>query len=201
AKTINCSDLNNEDCCNLCETCSLINQKKVLDIIEIDGASYSGVDEIRELKNKAEYKAYYLKYKIYIIDEIHALSINAFNALLKILEEPPKNVIFILITSELSKVPKTIFSRAQHFHLTHILVEDIEKQLEIVSTEEKILISKTALKKIAFYANGSLRDALNLLDKINSFKNNLIEISDVENVLGTISQENIEKLFKYLFQN
>ncbi|KND62509.1 DNA polymerase III subunit gamma/tau [Candidatus Phytoplasma phoenicium] len=201
AKTINCSNLCHEDCCNICETCSLINQKKALDIIEIDGASYSGVDEIRELKNKAEYKAYFLKYKIYIIDEIHALSINAFNALLKILEEPPINVIFILITSELNKIPKTIFSRAQHFHLTHLLVEDIEKQLQIVSTEEKICITHAALSKIAFYAKGSLRDALNLLDKINSFKNNLIEITDVEEVLGIVSQENIEKLFKYLFQN
>ena len=109
-KNINCLTPKNEDCCNNCVACVSINQKNSLDIIEIDGASYNGVDEIRELHNKACYKPNLLKYKVYIIDEVHVLSNNAFNALLKLLEDPPSNIIFILITSELRKIPKTTSS-------------------------------------------------------------------------------------------
>ncbi|WP_153369043.1 DNA polymerase III subunit gamma/tau [Candidatus Phytoplasma sacchari] len=199
-KSINCFSFKKEDCCNECESCLIINNKKSLDIVEIDGASYNGVDEIRELKNKAQYRPTLLRYKIYIIDEVHVLSHNAFNALLKLLEDPPANIIFILITSELRKIPKTIISRTQHFHLQNISKKDIQKKLSFIINQENILIDEKALEMISFYANGSLRDALNLLDQINSFKiGTLIKIRDVEEILGVVSNEKIEKLSDYLF--
>ncbi|WCA22264.1 DNA polymerase III subunit gamma/tau [Candidatus Phytoplasma oryzae] len=200
-KNINCISHEKEDCCNKCESCLIINNKNNLDIIEIDGATYSGVDEIRELKNKAQYKPSFLKYKIYIIDEVHVLSHNAFNALLKILEDPPANIIFILITSELRKIPKTIISRTQHFNLKNISQENIKKKLNYIINQEKIFIEENALDMISFYANGSLRDALNLLDQINSFKqNNFIQKKDIEEILGVVSKEKIEYLTNYFLK-
>ncbi|MDO8168045.1 DNA polymerase III subunit gamma/tau [Candidatus Phytoplasma melaleucae] len=199
AKVINCANLQYQDCCNSCHSCLSIEQKVNLDVIEIDGASYNGVGEIRELQNTAKYKPNFLKYKIYIIDEVHVLSYNAFNALLKLLEEPPLNLIFILITSELYKIPKTIISRTQHFHLLNIPEKEIEKKLRNITKEEKISIDNKALNKIAFYSNGSMRDALNLLDKVSSYQNNIIKQEDIETILGIVPEAQIEKLAKCLF--
>ncbi|KXT29284.1 DNA polymerase III, subunit gamma and tau [Candidatus Phytoplasma oryzae] len=200
-KNINCLTPKNEDCCNNCVACVSINQKNSLDIIEIDGASYNGVDEIRELHNKACYKPNLLKYKVYIIDEVHVLSNNAFNALLKLLEDPPSNIIFILITSELRKIPKTIISRTQHFHLKNISIEHIQTKIRDIVDKEKILIDKDAVNMIAFYAHGSLRDALNLLDQTNSFKNNIkIKRKDIEEILGVVSNDKIEILSQYFLE-
>ncbi|MDV3167047.1 MAG: DNA polymerase III subunit gamma/tau [Vigna little leaf phytoplasma] len=198
SKNINCLNWKLQDCCNECDSCLRINQKNNLDIIEIDGASYNGVDEIRELKDTVQYKSHFLKYKIYIIDEIHVLSINAFNALLKIIEEPPVNVIFILITSELNKIPKTIFSRAQHFHLTDIEKKNIYATLKLITEEENILINDKALEMISFYAKGSLRDALNILDQISSYKNDFINVNDIEETLGIVSHCQIKKIAENL---
>ncbi|MBP3059347.1 DNA polymerase III subunit gamma/tau [Texas Phoenix palm phytoplasma] len=202
AKTINCLNLNIEECecCDNCDSCLSINKKNNLDIIEIDGAFCNGVDDIRELKDKSYYKSHFLKYKIYIIDEIHVLSHNAFNALLKLLEEPPVNVIFILITSEIRKIPKTIISRVQHFNLFNILPEDIQSRLRYISEKEKILISDDSLQKISFCSNGSLRDSLNLLDQISSYKVDKIELEDIEEMLGVVSQNKIKKIFELLFE-
>lgn len=204
AKSINCFCFEKEeDCCNNCESCSMIDNRNSLDIIEIDGASYNGVDEIRELKNKAQYKPSILRYKVYIIDEVHVLSNNAFNALLKLLEDPPVSIVFILITSELRKIPKTIISRSQHFHLKNLSILDIKKRLNYIVNQEKILIDENSLDTISFYSNGSLRDALNLLDQINSFKNNgcYITRKDIEEVLGIIPKKKIEFLLKCFFKN
>lgn len=196
-----------EDCCvndnneNCCEFCSSIDQKQTLDFIEIDGASYSGVDDIRELKDKLFYKSNFLKYKVYIIDEVHVLSSNAFNALLKVLEEPSSNVIFILVTSEYHKIPENFFSRTQYFYLNNISSEDIQNKLKSIAQIENISISNEALYKISLYSKGSLRDALNLLDQVSSYKNNVIEEKDVLEILGIVSEEDIKKLFQFLFQN
>ncbi|WP_323847827.1 MAG: DNA polymerase III subunit gamma/tau [Phytoplasma sp.] len=207
-KAINCAYfLEKEDCCvndnneNCCEFCSSIDQKQTLDFIEIDGASYSGVDDIRELKDKLFYKSNFLKYKVYIIDEVHVLSSNAFNALLKVLEEPSSNVIFILVTSEYHKIPENFFSRTQYFYLNNISSEDIQNKLKSIAQIENISISNEALYKISLYSKGSLRDALNLLDQVSSYKNNVIEEKDVLEILGIVSEEDIKKLFQFLFQN
>lgn len=209
AKAINCSFfLKTEDCCsknndnqNYCKTCFAIDQKNTLDFIEIDGASYSGIDDIRNLKDKLCYKSDLLKYKVYIIDEIHVLSSNAFNALLKILEDPLTNIVFILITSEFNKIPKNILSRAQYFYLNNISPEDIQKKLKLIASLENIPISEKALEKISFYSNESLRDALNLLDKVSSYTNNIIEEKDIVEMLGIVPEANIQNLFKLLFED
>ncbi|QTX03095.1 DNA polymerase III subunit gamma/tau [Candidatus Phytoplasma luffae] len=206
SKAINCSRFDeNGDCCqrqesDCCSICYNIEQKKTLDIIEIDGASYSGVDEIRELKEKLVYKPNLLKYKIYIIDEIHVLSPNAFNSLLKVLEDPPSDVIFIFITSEFHKIPKNFFSRTQYFYLSNISEEDIRKKLKYISEEENIVISDKSLQKIAFYANGSLREPLNLLDQVNSYSNGQVNEEDINEILKIIPEDKIKELFKFLFQ-
>jgi DNA polymerase-3 subunit gamma/tau len=200
AKAINCQNSKEQDCCNECEHCLVVNKKANLDVIEIDGASYNGVDGIRELKDTVQYKPHLLKYKVYIIDEVHVLSNNAFNALLKLLEEPPFNVVFVLITSELTKIPKTILSRSQHFHLLNLTYEEIKTKLNKIVEEEKIVINDDALTTISFYSDGSMRDALNLLDQISSYKNNLIEKKDVEIMLGVISESQIKQLTEYLVQ-
>ncbi|TVY12381.1 DNA polymerase III subunit gamma/tau [Candidatus Phytoplasma pini] len=198
AKGVNCLQFKNQDCCNVCDACNAINQKNCLDVIEIDGASYSGVDDIRELQDIIKYANSVLKYKICIIDEVHVLSSNAFNALLKLLEEPPMQVIFILITSELNKIPTTISSRSQKFLFLPLSQQDILQQLKKIVNKEKICITDESLDKIAFYANHSLRDALNLLDQISSYKKDLIEEADVENMLGIFSNSKIKQLVKLL---
>jgi DNA polymerase-3 subunit gamma/tau len=200
AKNINCFNLKEYDCCNQCDSCCLIEKKQNLDIIEIDGAFYNGIDEIKELQNQVQYKPSFFKYKIYIIDEIHVLSSSAFNALLKLLEEPPKNIIFILITSEIQKIPKTIISRTQHFHLQNISSKNIKNKLINITQKEKVFIKDEALEKISLYANGSLRDALNLLDQISAYKTGLIEVKDIEEILGIISEEKINRLSLYLLK-
>ncbi|WP_334330766.1 DNA polymerase III subunit gamma/tau [Candidatus Phytoplasma prunorum] len=198
SKTINC--LNNKDgeCCGYCDSC-IITDKQNSDIIEIDGASYNGIEEIRELKSKINYKANFLKYKIYIIDEVHVLTGNAFNALLKILEEPPKHVIFIFATTESNKIPETILSRAQHFHFLNITKKNIIEKLKEVINLEKISIENEALEKIAIYSQGSLRDALNLLDQISSYQTDLITVKCVQEIKGIVEKSILIKLLKYMF--
>ncbi|MDV3141887.1 MAG: DNA polymerase III subunit gamma/tau, partial [Candidatus Phytoplasma australasiaticum] len=199
AKTINCLDNSGLDCCNLCKSCMSINQKNNLDLIEIDGASYNGVDEIRELQDTSKYKPILGKYKIYIIDEVHVLSYNAFNALLKLLEDPPVKIIFILITSEFDKIPKTIISRAQHFGLKHITVEAIRKQLEVISIQEHMDIDIDALYQIAISSKGSMRDALNRLEQVSTYYyNSHISVEEVSKILGLVSKFQMKKLIDYI---
>src|SRR3989344_864463 len=164
ARAANClEDSPEKRPCNKCEICKEFFSGVGLDLIEIDAASSRGVDEIRSLREGIRSLPFRAKYKVYIIDEVHMLTKEAFNALLKTLEEPPAHVIFILATTELEKVLDTIISRTQHFEFRKIAIPDIVRELKKIATAEKITIDDDALKLIAFFAEGSLRDAENIL--------------------------------------
>ena len=191
ARTVNCEKPVDGNLCGECEKCK--KSKNSVDIIEIDAASNNGVDEIREIRNKVNIVPSELKYKVYIIDEVHMLTSGAFNALLKTLEEPPKHVIFILATTDPQKVSETIISRCQCYSFKRISVEKIVERLMKVSQEEKINIENEVLQLIAKYSEGGLRDSLGLLDKLSSYKNDKINTSDFYEMNDMIeSQELIE---------
>ena len=165
SKAVNCLAPVNGNPCNECEICKGIDSGAVLDVIEIDAASNNGVDNIRDLRDEANFTPVKSKYRVYIIDEVHMLSTGAFNALLKILEEPPEHVIFILATTEVHKLPATILSRCQRFDFKRISPEDICKRLQFVAEKENIVLDSDAAALIAKIADGALRDALSLLDR------------------------------------
>ena len=196
AKTVNCLNLNDDfSVCGKCENCLDISNNSA-DIIEIDAASNNGVDEIRELKSKINLVPSKLKYKVYIIDEVHMLSISAFNALLKTLEEPPSHVIFILATTEFYKVPETIVSRCQCLSFTRIKTSSIEKRLREIADIEKIKIDDEAIHEIAEYSNGGMRDALGMLDKLSSYNLNSITASDFFKINGLISKNDMDEFIR-----
>ena len=168
AKAVNCSSLVDGNPCDECDSCKLFNSKMNPDIIEIDAASNNGVDEIRAIRDKVSLMPTVSKYKVYIIDEVHMLSISAFNALLKTLEEPPSHVIFILATTEFYRIPETIISRCQCYDFERISVVDIVDCLRNISNKEKIDVSDEVLGLIANHCNGGLRDSISLLDKLSS---------------------------------
>ena len=201
AKTINCEHLINHIPCNKCSNCIDYNNKKTVDIIEIDAASNNGVDEIRNLKSSVNLVPNNSKYKVYIIDEVHMLSTSAFNALLKTLEEPPRYVIFILATTELYKVPETILSRCQNFDFGRINISNIVNRLSYICECESIKIDDEALKTIAIYSNGGMRDAIGLLDQLSSYKNELITVNDVDDICGLVSSEQMFSLINNLLGN
>lgn len=201
AKTINCEHPKNHIPCNECSNCIDYNNKKTVDIIEIDAASNNGVDEIRNLKSSVNLVPNNSKYKVYIIDEVHMLSTSAFNALLKTLEEPPRYVIFILATTELYKVPETIVSRCQNFDFGRITISNIVNRLSYICECEKIKIDDEALKVIAIYSNGGMRDAIGLLDQLSSYKNELITVNDVDDICGLVSNEQMFNLTNDLLGN
>lgn len=165
AKAVNCLSPKGGDPCNECEICRGIDSGSILDVVEIDAASNNGVDNIRDLREEANYTPAAAKYRVYIIDEVHMLSTGAFNALLKTLEEPPAHVIFILATTEVHKLPATILSRCQRFDFHRIKPEDIASRLQYVAKEEAIELDGDAALLIARLADGALRDALSLLDQ------------------------------------
>jgi len=191
ARNVNCLEPKDGIACGKCDHCKASFSKDCIDIIEIDAASNNGVDEIRELKNKISLVPSELKYKVYIIDEVHMLSIGAFNALLKTLEEPPEHAIFILATTDPQKVPETIVSRCQCFSFKKISNEVIEERLEEVCKNEKIKIDKEVLENVALFSDGGLRDALGLLDKLTSYTNDKITMDDFIEVNGIISNKDI----------
>ncbi len=164
SRAINCENPQGGNPCNKCPTCRGILDGSIMDITEIDAASNSGVDNIRSLREEAGYTAAITKYKVYIIDEVHALSAGAFNALLKLLEEPPEHVKFVLATTEAHKVMDTISSRCQRFDFKRITAEDIYDRLEYICRAEGIDAEERALRMIASAADGSMRDALSCLD-------------------------------------
>ena len=178
AKTVNCTDLIDGVSCEKCDNCNSINSGFNPDIIEIDAASNNGVDEIREIKNKINLVPNQLKYKVYIIDEVHMLSIGAFNALLKTLEEPPEHIIFILATTDPQKVPATIVSRCQCFEFHRISNKNIVERLKYIVDNEKIEIDDNVLEMIAELSDGGLRDAVGMLDKLNAYSNSKISLDD-----------------------
>ena len=198
AKAVNCTTLEDGDACGKCENCVSINEGSCPDIIEIDAASNNGVDEIREIKNKVNLVPNQLKYKVYIIDEVHMLSIGAFNALLKTLEEPPEHVIFILATTDLHKVPTTIISRCQCFEFHRISNVNIVSRLKYICEAENIRIEDNVLEMIANLSDGGLRDAVGMLDKLNAYSNSSITIDDFEKVNGIVSKEQKIQFLNYI---
>ena len=201
AKAVNCLKFDeHNDVCDECENCIECNNNTV-DIIEIDAASNNGVDQIRELKNKISIVPSVLKYKVYIIDEVHMLTNSAFNALLKTLEEPPSYVIFILATTEFYEVPETIVSRCQCFNFSRISIDSLIKRLSFISKEEKIKIDDETIKEIAYFSNGGLRDAIGVLDKLNSFTNGKITKKDFESINNLVSHEDIVNLYNKIHEN
>ena len=201
AKAVNCLNFNeNNDVCDKCDNCVECNNNTV-DIVEIDAASNNGVDQIRELKNKISIVPSVLKYKIYIIDEVHMLTNSAFNALLKTLEEPPSYVIFILATTEFYEVPETIVSRCQCFNFSRISIDSLVKRLSFIAKEEKIDIDEDTIKEIGYFSNGGLRDAIGVLDKLNSFTNGKVTKKDFESINNLVSHEDIINIYDSIYKN
>lgn len=200
ARTVNCQNLKGAEVCNKCVCCTQNNTQN-MDIIEIDAASNNGVDEIREINNKVNLVPSLGKYKIYIIDEVHMLTIGAFNALLKTLEEPPSHVIFILATTDPQKVPITILSRCQRFDFKKISEGKIIERLKYITEQEKINIQDEALSEIARLGDGSLRDSISILDQVIAYADGEVTLKDIHDVNGTISQQDLKQLIKNMFQN
>ena len=196
AKALNCLDPQNFEPCGKCKNCLEITAAKSLDVVEIDGASNNGVDEIRELKTRVALAPFSSRYKVYIIDEVHMLSTAAFNALLKTLEEPPEYVIFILATTEPHKVPVTIRSRCQHIPFHSISPEDIFKRLKEVCNLENVNADNDALWEIARQADGALRDALSLLEQVIAAGD--VNLKNVEDMLGAGSRPEFERYITQL---
>ena len=165
AKAVNCLNPKDGNPCNCCEACKAIDSGACMDVLEIDAASNNGVDHVRDLRDDAIYSPSQVKMRVYIIDEVHMLSISAFNALLKIIEEPPEHLLFILATTELHKVPATILSRCQRFSFRRISQEDIAARLQYVSYQENIDLTDSAARVLARLADGGMRDGLSLLDQ------------------------------------
>jgi DNA polymerase III subunit gamma/tau len=186
SKAINCQNRKPVEYnpCGKCPVCVGIAEDRVMDLIEIDAASNRGIDEMRDLREKVKFSPTEAKFKVFIIDEVHMLTKEAFNALLKTLEEPPSHAIFILATTEINKVPSTIISRCQRHDFKRITVTDLESRLSEVSKKEKITISDDALETISEASEGGLRDALSLLDQLASIGLTKIEEKDVESILG-----------------
>ena len=189
AKTVNCQELKGLLTCEKCPACEMINNAKALDIIEIDAASNTSVDNIRELIETIAFPPTALKYKVYIIDEVHMLSKGAFNALLKTLEEPPSHVIFILATTEIHKIPETIISRCQRFDFVRLPIQNIIEKLSLIAKSEKIEIDKDSLEMIAIAAEGGMRDAESLLGQIIALEDKKITKKEVEEILGTTDRK------------
>ncbi len=198
AKALNCVNGTTSNPCDQCESCIAIRQGRSLDVFEIDGASNRGIDEIRELRETVRFKATQGRYKVYIIDEIHMLTIEAFNALLKTLEEPPEKVIFVFATTEPQKIPATILSRCQRFTFRRIPAEIITQRLLEVSKEENIKVEEGALNIIAQTAQGGMRDALSLLDQALAFAEDSVTIEIVEDMLGLTDAKALETFFGVL---
>ncbi len=194
AKAVNCLDPDKSNQpCNKCENCLAVNEGRFLDLIEIDAASNTSVDDVRELRDKINFAPSQGKFKVYIIDEVHMLSTSAFNALLKTLEEPPSHVIFILCTTEIHKIPATVLSRCQRHEFRRIPVPTIVKKLNELTKKEKIKVEAEALSLIARQATGSMRDAISLIDQLSSMSKT-ITLKTAQEVLGTATSQSVIEL-------
>jgi len=200
AKAVNCPHSQDGEPCNECEMCRSITAGSQEDVIEIDAASNNGVEEIRFIRDRANYAPTQAKYKVYIIDEVHMLSTGAFNALLKTLEEPRKNVIFILATTEPHKIPATIISRTQRFDFKRIRTEDIVEHLAHILAESNIDYEDQALQVIARSAEGGMRDALSILDQAISFSDGKITMQNAMEVTGSLTFEMMDQFIQYCAQ-
>jgi DNA polymerase-3 subunit gamma/tau len=195
ARALNCEQRSGSEPCGTCQSCNAITRSASIDVFEIDGASNTSVDSVRELRETVKYAPSGGRYKIYIIDEVHMLSTAAFNALLKTLEEPPSHVIFIFATTEPKKIPSTILSRCQHHAFRRITKHKIKDQIRKITDTEKINIKETALEMIAKAADGSMRDALTLLDQASSFSDDIND-KELQTLLGLPEMEIILNLSK-----
>ncbi|SYV96662.1 DNA polymerase III subunit gamma/tau, partial [Mycoplasma putrefaciens] len=182
AKTINCLQLQDFNACDKCSNCILANDSKSSDIVEIDAASNNGVDEIREIKNSVLTMPLNSKYKVYIIDEVHMLTKQAFNALLKTLEEPPVHTVFILATTEFAKIPQTILSRCQIFNFTKIDKHSLIQRLSYICREEEFEIDQEVLNEIYYLSDGALRDAINILEQLMLISDKQITINNLKSI-------------------
>ena len=199
ARAVNCLEPIDGNSCGKCKNCLYSYEKECVDIIEIDAASNNGVDEIRELRTKVSLVPAELKYKVYIIDEVHMLSIGAFNAFLKTLEEPPEHAIFILATTDPQKVPETIISRCQCFSFKRISDEMIVERLKFVCNEENIDIDEEVLTEIAIASDGGMRDSLGMLDKLSSYSESKITLEDFAELNGMITNKDLYDFCSDLF--
>ncbi len=195
AKAVNCLNKSG-DVCGKCDVCKNIEDES--DIVEIDAASNNGVDEIREIRNNAKLMPSNLKYKVYIIDEVHMLSNSAFNALLKTLEEPPQHIIFILATTEFNKIPPTVVSRCQKFDFKKLKKEEIVERLKLILEAESKKVPDNIVELISELSDGGLRDAINLLDQIIALNNENITEEDVYNLIGKVSDDDIFEYLSYI---
>ena len=195
AKAVNCHHSKDGEPCNQCEICQAITKGQLNDVIEIDAASNNGVEEIRDIRDKAKYAPTQADYKVYIIDEVHMLSTGAFNALLKTLEEPPANVIFILATTEPHKIPLTIISRVQRFDFRRISAQDAFDRMKYILDQKKVDYEDKALWVIANAAEGGMRDALSILDQVLSFSDNEVKLDDALLVTGSVTKQLLKKYF------
>ena len=199
ARSVNCLEPVDGVACGKCKSCLYSFSNECMDIIEIDAASNNGVDEIRELRSKVNILPSELKYKVYIIDEVHMLSIGAFNALLKTIEEPPEHVIFILATTDPQKIPATIISRCQWYSFKKISNDDIKKRLSEIVKAENIKIEEKVLDKIAQASDGGLRDAIGLLDKLRAYCTDEITLKDFYEINGEVNDEELKNLENLIF--
>ena len=198
AKAVNCQNPQNGNPCNVCEACRAIDSGACMDVLEIDAASNNGVDNVRDLRDDAVYTPSQVKMRVYIIDEVHMLSISAFNALLKIIEEPPDHLLFILATTELHKVPATILSRCQRFSFRRISQEDIAARLQYVAYQENIDLDDSAAKVLARLADGGMRDGLSLLDQCASATAGELSAQRVYDCLGIAGEQKCGEMMGYI---
>ena len=198
AKAVNCQDLRDGNPCNCCAACRAIDSGSCMDVLEIDAASNNGVDNVRDLRDDAIYSPSQVKMRVYIIDEVHMLSISAFNALLKIIEEPPEHLLFILATTELHKVPATILSRCQRFSFRRISQEDIAARLQYVAYQENIDLDDAAARVIARLADGGMRDGLSLLDQCASATTGELNAERVYACLGIAGEKKCGEMMSYI---
>lgn len=194
ARAINCLDLQDGNPCNKCENCMSSLEESTLDIVEMDAASNRRIDDIRELRDKVIYPPTKLKYKVYIIDEAHMITNEGFNALLKIMEEPPKHLVFILATTEIDKIPQTILSRCQRYEFKMINAKDISDNIKYILNDLSRKMDDDAIELIANKADGAMRDALSILDQVLSIEKENITKQDINDILGIVDNTGIFKL-------
>ncbi|MFC0525920.1 DNA polymerase III subunit gamma/tau [Pontibacillus salicampi] len=201
AKAVNCERRPVKEPCNECDACLGIQDGSISDVIEIDAASNNGVEQIRDIRDKVKYAPSAVSYKVYIVDEVHMLSIGAFNALLKTLEEPPQHVIFILATTEPHKIPLTIISRCQRFDFKRINQSSLVERMQYIIEREELSVTTEALEAVALAAEGGMRDALSLLDQAISYSEEEVTIEDVLAVTGSVSQQKLADVIQALRDN
>lgn len=196
AKALNCEQGPTSHPCNTCENCREIVQGNSVDVIEIDGASNTSVDDVREIRENVKFTPFRGQFRVYIIDEVHMLSNSAFNALLKTLEEPPPHVVFIFATTEIHKIPATILSRCQHYNFRRIARTEIIERLRHVAAQDQLTLEEQSFVALARTSEGSMRDALSLLDQAVAYGGKAISHADLELLLGAVPQELVQELIR-----